>query len=220
MWKFFIKTPLVIAAAALLVAGQPFLSHVYETTVRVVKRDINRLLNRPDPELEFASGTRVSKKIEIETARTVEQFIIEASRRWRLDPALIRAVIKTESNFDPKAVSPAGAMGLMQLMPETAFDLGVTDPFDPKSNIYGGVKLLRVLIDTYGSVDDALVGYNAGPRWVGRKRLPNETRRYIRAVFYFYTKYREELESGDPTGEMADQDRPGKPAKLDEEKVS
>jgi soluble lytic murein transglycosylase-like protein len=126
----------------------------------------------------------------------LEAIIAEASERWGVDPALIKAVIHTESGFNSQAVSPAGAMGLMQLMPETADDLGVTDAFDPQSNVYGGVKLIRILWDTYGSLDKVLIGYNAGPSWVGQNRLPMETRRYLAAVFYLYEQYQKEAEEG------------------------
>jgi cell wall-associated NlpC family hydrolase len=86
-----------------------------------------------------------------------------AGRQYGVDPVLLAAMARTESNFDPAAVSPAGAQGLMQLMPGTAKGLGVTDPFDPTQSVDGAARLMRDLLDRFGRVDEALAGYNAGP---------------------------------------------------------
>ena len=100
----------------------------------------------------------------------------------RLDPRLIRSVIRHESNFDPKAVSSQGAMGLMQLMPGTARELGVTCAFDPRQNVLGGSRYLRRMRDELGSWPRALAAYHAGPTRVRSGRLPGETRRYVARV--------------------------------------
>ena len=112
--------------------------------------------------------------------------IAAAADRHGLDRALLAAVAKTESNFDPFAVSPKGACGLLQLMPATAQRFGVTDVFDPDQNLEGGARYLRWLIDHFdGRLDLALAGYNAGERAVERHRgIPpyRETMRYVAKV--------------------------------------
>lgn len=113
-----------------------------------------------------------------------------AAQRHRLDPALLDAVIGRESGFRPDAVSSAGAVGLMQLMPDTARELGVTDPFDPAQNVEGGAKYLRSLLDRYGGrLDLALAAYNAGPGAVDRfGGIPPyaETQRYVAGIMAGY----------------------------------
>lgn len=124
----------------------------------------------------------------------LERAIAHHSLRHRIDPALIRAVIKAESDFNPTAVSKAGAIGLMQLMPETAVRLDIRDPYNPEENIGGGARYLRYLLDRFhGNLPLALAAYNAGERRVGQTRaLPpiQETREYVSKVLRFYDAYR------------------------------
>lgn len=135
---------------------------------------------------------RLSLLRESTTNGTLDPIIQKASRQYGVDAALIRAVIKTESNFNPRAVSHAGAQGLMQLMPATARGLGVSNPFDPEQNVMGGTRFLKGLLDRYnGDLDSALAAYNWGPGNVDRRpeRLPRETRDYLARVKQLYASY-------------------------------
>ncbi len=117
-----------------------------------------------------------------------DKIIRQAARRHGLDPNLVRAVITAESDFDPSCVSSAGAMGLMQLMPETARDLGVKDPFDPAQNIEAGTRYLAGLLRRFcGDLNKALAAYNWGPSNVeAGGPLPRETRDYLVKVARFH----------------------------------
>ena len=120
------------------------------------------------------------------------QFIRSAADLYRLDPELIRAVIKVESSFNPFAVSEKGAMGLMQLMPDTAEEMQVAEPFEAEDNIMGGSRYLRKMLNLFeGDLKLSLAAYNAGPNKVleyGRiPRIP-ETEQYVEKVLFEYGK--------------------------------
>jgi soluble lytic murein transglycosylase-like protein len=124
-----------------------------------------------------------------------EHPIDAIARRHGVDPLLVRAVIRVESNFDPRAVSPKGAAGLMQLMPETAMRYGVDNRFDPAQNVDGGVRYLRDLMAMFdGNLSLALAAYNAGEGAVlkyGRRIPPYpETQQYVVGVRSFYNQLR------------------------------
>jgi len=123
-----------------------------------------------------------------------DNIITKAANKFKLDPALIKAVIKAESNFNHRAVSPVGAQGLMQLMPATASSLKVEDSFHPEKNIEGGARYLSYLLTLYkGDLTLALAAYNAGEKAVAKYNynVPpyRETQNYVKRVFSYYRSY-------------------------------
>ena len=124
-----------------------------------------------------------------------ENYIRAAASRFEVDPHLVRAVIKAESNFNKMALSRKGAQGLMQLMPDTANDMNVNDPFNAEDNIHGGTRYLRKLLELFnGNLKLALAAYNAGPERVIREGnvIPRitETTNYVKTVLKHYEQYR------------------------------
>jgi soluble lytic murein transglycosylase-like protein len=134
-----------------------------------------------------------------------EQIIRRSAKKYSVDPALIKAMIKAESNFDPHAISPVGALGLMQLMPETAAQLSATDVLNPHVNIDAGTRYMKVLLNEFkGNIRLSLAAYNAGADNVRRfYKVPpfDETKTYVSRVFAYYKQYRKEW-SGRTTGAL------------------
>ena len=135
---------------------------------------------------------RVRESLYESRRKRYDAMIGQVARKSGLDPDLIRAVVDVESRFDPEAVSVKGAMGLMQLMPETAQGLGVKDPFNPLQNLEGGAEYLRMLLEKYaGQLTLALAAYNAGEKAVDLyQEIPPypETQDYVRKVMRLYEK--------------------------------
>lgn len=154
--------------------------------------------------LGFGGGERITNiyndvKTSISSGDTnIETAVNTASKKYGVDKDLIMAVIKQESDFNPKVVSHAGAMGLMQLMPENCEDLGINNPYDIKENVNGGTKFLKDMLEKYSNSKElALAAYNAGPGTLRRRsvdtvneisKLPNETKDYVKKVMKYYGK--------------------------------
>jgi soluble lytic murein transglycosylase-like protein len=181
----------------------PSLAAVYSY---VDSRGIIHLTDRPsDPRYRLLYSSNKGgglEKVRRAKQKTVKvpfnEVILAASRRHGVQSALIKAVIKAESGFNPLAVSRKGAVGLMQLMPATAKRLGVKNRLDPKANINGGVKLLRELLIMFKyDLRLSLAAYNAGQNAVKRYGyvIPPypETRKYVTKVLKFYRKYQKSM---------------------------
>ncbi len=129
----------------------------------------------------------------IEDNLPFSELINTYSKKYGIDPNLVTSIIKAESNFNPNAVSKAGASGLMQLMPNTAKSLGVTNIFEPKENIEGGIKYFKGLLDEFDqNLPLALAAYNAGPEVVKKtNNIPpiDETQNYVEKVLKFYKEF-------------------------------
>lgn len=182
--------------------GVAGLERRFTAFTQLLRRELTSLENRcaaalrslfaPAPQNgAAASGTRPPADPSPTAQGSRYSGIVDAAAKQnRLDPALLDAVIGQESGFRPDAVSSAGAVGLMQLMPDTARELGVADPFDPAQNVEGGAKYLRSLLDRYnGRLDLALAAYNAGPGAVDRfGGIPPyaETQRYVASIMAGY----------------------------------
>jgi soluble lytic murein transglycosylase-like protein len=187
---------LVIAAIAVALAPATANAQIYAW------RDANGTLVLSDRKIEEPAAVydvpadgrtsappayRTTKQISASDTSPFEPYLQEFAARESLRPELVRAVIQVESAYNPRATSPKGAMGLMQLMPQTARELGVRNPYDPRENIRGGTRYLRQLLDKYdGNEQLALAAYNAGAgavdKYGGQVPPYRETREYVQKV--------------------------------------
>jgi hypothetical protein len=180
----------VLAAMVGVCAGEAQIaSYVDERGRRVYVNADAVEPTEPERALRSVSAARGSTS-SATRARRFEPLIVETARRHGLDPALVKAVIQVESNFNPFAVSHKGAMGLMQLIPATARRFGVENPFDPAANVDGGVRYLKYLLRLFDNdLILSLAAYNAGENAVARYRgIPPfaETRQYVRKISSLY----------------------------------
>jgi soluble lytic murein transglycosylase len=147
-----------------------------------------------DPHYVIFIGGKGGIEVRYSRGKQFEYLIEEAAERYDVDPALVKAIIRAESDFDPWAVSTKGAMGLMQLLPETAESLSVINIFDPWENIHGGVRHLSELLGTFhNDLELSLAAYNAGKSAVlqfGSIPPYDETQRYVKKVLRFYRTYK------------------------------
>jgi len=185
-----LKHTLLLAFVTALLTPLPARAQIYAW------RDVNGTLVVSDRKLDEgamtyvvpeAPGIRATRTATPEYSSIYDSLVQEHASRHALRPELVRAVIQVESGFNPRARSPKGAMGLMQLMPATAKRLGVSNAYDPAENIRGGCKYLRQLLDRYdGDEQLALAAYNAGEGAVDRhgRNIPpfQETREYVKKV--------------------------------------
>jgi soluble lytic murein transglycosylase-like protein len=185
-----------LAAGALaLSAAAPSRADIYKTvdsdgviSFTSSPKKGGKLYARTDAPVRMPSGAFAGR------SDRYDEHIRQAAALYQIPEELVRAVIKVESDFDPRAVSPANARGLMQLIPETADRMLVTDVFDPRQNIFGGVRYLRVLANLFnGDIELTLAGYNAGENAVikygGIPPYP-ETVDYVKRVLSYYREYR------------------------------
>lgn len=190
MGKSIIISGAIIALALIIVS-----SANAELFHFVDKNGVIHFSNAPtDPRYKPFKGKKFSSyEPNRYSEKDFNKIIEQKSKKYKIDPALVRAVIRAESSFDPQAVSYAGAQGLMQLMPVTAVNLDVINPFDPEENIEGGVKYLKYLLSLFrNDLKLALAAYHAGEQNVVQyKGIPPipQTRDYIKKVLNFYKGY-------------------------------
>jgi soluble lytic murein transglycosylase-like protein len=188
------KKPLFFVLVALCLLSSPCQADIYKYTDAEGVIHLTNVPTEPDvPYVLVMREKRVILQLKGDIA-TYDDLINQASERYRIDSALVKAVIKAESNFNHRAVSPVGARGLMQLMPATAASLQVKDSFHPETNIDGGVRYLRYLMNLFnGNLPLVLAAYNAGENAVMRhnNRIPPypETQTYVKRVLNYFNGY-------------------------------
>lgn len=174
------KVPAFLRACCILLAGLLLSPSVFRAGQSAANASL--------PHAMISAVPAQSSPLSIQSQ--INSIVNRVSRFYQVDPKLIHAMIRVESDYDPTAVSSKGAMGLMQLIPSTARRFGVQNPFDPKENIQGGVSYLRYLLNLFGgNLPLSLAAYNAGAQAVIRSGgVPSypETEHYLREVTHFY----------------------------------
>jgi soluble lytic murein transglycosylase-like protein len=182
--------------ALLVLVAAAIFAPVAEAQIWVVTEPdgSQRFTTQPEPGARVFMRTRYGARPEATFQVPFGSSIASAARSNGLEPELVTAVIAAESNFDPQALSPKGAQGLMQLMPATAAELGVRDVWDPEDNIHGGSSHLARLLEKYEEVPLAVAAYNAGEGAVDRHGgIPpfRETQDYVQRVLTYYQSYKQ-----------------------------
>ena len=181
----------VIAAALLVALARPAYAQIYtwrDASGTLVLSNVPQGGAAPKSyEVPSSKGVRATVYVPPDRSRQFDPIIKRHAEQHGIRAALVKAVVQVESAFNPGAISPKGAMGLMQLMPATAQELGVGNPFNPEENIGGGVRYLRLLLDRYDNNEElALAAYNAGPGAVDKygETVPpyRETRAYVSKI--------------------------------------
>ena len=184
---------LVLSVAAVRPVSGQIVSYVDERGKRVFVNVEPAKKQKPAKRYSLTARPRNTAQFDrsISIPSDIHDFIENTASRHAIDPKLVNAIIQVESNWNPVAVSRKGAMGLMQLIPATAARFGVSDVFDPKQNVEGGIRYLRFLLDTFrGDLHLSLAAYNAGENSVlqaGGIPAYRETRQYVDRVTSAYS---------------------------------
>lgn len=166
-----------------------FLLPVYSELIIIKDENGNKIImNKPSKE----TVQKTTKAISISVRKNdFDAYVDIYASKYGIDKDLVHAVIQVESDYNPLAISRKGAMGLMQLNPDTANALGVSNPFNVESNLEGGIKYLKEMLDRYGDLRKALAAYNAGPEAVDKYNgIPpyKETQNYVKKILSIYKK--------------------------------
>ncbi|MDR1677584.1 MAG: lytic transglycosylase domain-containing protein [Deltaproteobacteria bacterium] len=179
-----------------LVLPQTLAADTQETAPSVMEPDKEPLIVGLSPNYDLLDQVvqASTKPLFDRKSSAYEQMIDKAARKYRISPALVKAVIQTESNFNSRAVSAQGAVGLMQILPSTARSMGISSPLEPYNNITAGVRYLKMLLEEFGNDEYlAVAAYNCGPeaikRYGGKMPPYNETKIFVRQVMHYYQSH-------------------------------